>query len=241
VRGFECPNAGSCHWQSLMPICNVHTKISVCCPAGSIGLSFNDSAPDPVGTAFLLLGGFKSSVQLPITCKSETATLSGCVRSILFFSLGDHSRSLHITLVASRLPNLDRYAINSRCDCENPTRPGCARFLGHSHHSGSESRGISSRLLCPHVDSSPGIQLIVHFNKSLAPLAIFFLQMYLGAQSAAGVRMVSRMHYRHQHCRSNGNLKSIIGKDVVRCGGASRTRSIVAEAQGANTVAYLRI
>lgn len=100
---------------------------------------------------------------------------------------------------------------------------------------------ISSRLLCPHVDSSPGIRLIVHFNKSIAPLAIFFLQMYLGAQSAAGIRMVSRVHYRQQYCRSNGNLKSIIGRDVVRCGGTSRTRSIVAEAQGANTNAYLRI
>jgi hypothetical protein len=60
---------------------------------------------------------------------------------------------------------------------------------------------ISSRLLCPHVDSSPGIRLIVHFSKSVAPLAIFFLQMYLGAPSKAGIRMVSRMHYREQHCR----------------------------------------
>ena len=100
---------------------------------------------------------------------------------------------------------------------------------------------ISSRLLCPHVDSSPGVRLIVHFSKSVALLAIFFLQMYLGAPSEAGIRKVSRMHYREQHCRSNGNLKSIVGRDVVRCDGTSRTRSIVVEAQGANTIAYLRI
>src|SRR5271157_3029704 len=68
--------------------CKVHARISVWCPAGSIGLSSNDSAPDPVGTAFLLTGGFKSSVQPPTsllpTCKPKTATLSGCVRSICF-------------------------------------------------------------------------------------------------------------------------------------------------------------
>ena len=84
------------------------------------------------------------------------------------------------------------------------------------------------RLLCPHVDSTPGIRLILHLNKSRAPLAIFFLEMYLGAQSVAGIRMVSRMHYRQQYCRSNGNLKSTIEKGVIRCGGTSRARSIVA-------------
>jgi len=167
-------------------------------------------------------------------------TLGLCSKHLFFF-LGDHSRSLHITLVASRLPNLDRYAIGSRCNCEKPTRLGCARFGAQPPLRVRIQDEISSRLLCPHVDSSPGIRLIVHFSKSVTRLAIFFLQMYLGARSEAGIRMVSRMHYREQHCRSNGNLKSIIGRDVVSCGGTSRTRSIVAEAQGANTVAYLRI
>lgn len=174
MRGLECPNAGSCHGQSL----------------------------------------------------------SGCARSICF-SLWRPCRSLHITLVASQLPNLNRYAIGSRSDRGRPTR----RSSAITNLERLELYG----LLCPHADSSPGIRLIVHFNKSIGPLAIFFLQMYLGAQSAAGIRMVSRVHYRQQHCRSNGNLKSIIGRDVVRCGGTSRTRSIVAEAQGANTIAYLRI
>lgn len=44
--------------------------------------------------------------------------------------------------------------------------------------------------------STTGIWLIRHFNKSIAPLAIFFLEMYLSAQSEAGIRMVTRMHYR---------------------------------------------
>jgi hypothetical protein len=44
------------------PFLKVRTKISVWRPAGSIGLSSNDSAPDPVGTVFPLTGGFKSSV-----------------------------------------------------------------------------------------------------------------------------------------------------------------------------------
>ena len=61
--------------------CKVHTKISVWRPARSIGVSSNDSAPDPVRTTFLSTEGFKSSVQLPTsllpTCKPETASLSG--------------------------------------------------------------------------------------------------------------------------------------------------------------------
>src|SRR5271165_1437642 len=68
--------------------CKVHAKVSVWCPAGSIGLSSNDSAPDPAGTTFPLTGGFKSTVQLPTsllpTRKPETAT---CVRSICFSPL----------------------------------------------------------------------------------------------------------------------------------------------------------
>jgi hypothetical protein len=146
----------------------------------------------------------------------------------LFFSLGNHSRLLHSTLVASRLPNLDRYAIGSKCDCENARDLPAHDFFVQPPLGVRIQDEISSRLLCPHVDSTPGIRLIVNFKKSIAPLAIFFLEMYLGAQSEAGIRMVSRMHYRQQNCRSNGNLKSIIGKNVVRCGSTSRTRSIVA-------------
>ena len=138
VRRFQCPNAGSCHWQSLTPIRDVHTKISVWCPAGSIGLSSNDSAPDPVGTTFLLLGGFKSSVQLPTACKPEAATLSGCVRGICFSPLESHSRSLHITLVASQLPNWGGYESATGAIAMNP-RDLPQRDFGHSHHSGSES------------------------------------------------------------------------------------------------------
>src|SRR5271157_3663463 len=41
--------------------------------------------------------------------------------------------------------------------------------------------------------------LIRPFNKSTAPLANFFQEMYLSAQSEAGIRMVTRMHYRQQH------------------------------------------
>jgi hypothetical protein len=73
------------------PFLKVHGKISVWRPAGSIGLSSNESAPELVGTTFLLTRGFKSSIQLPTsllpTCKSQTATLSGCVGSICFSPL----------------------------------------------------------------------------------------------------------------------------------------------------------
>jgi hypothetical protein len=34
---------------------------------------------------------------------------------------------------------------------------------------------------CPHVDSTPGIRPILDFKKSIAPLAISFQEMYLGA------------------------------------------------------------
>jgi len=149
----------------------------------------------------------------------------------LFFSLGDHSRSLHITIVASRLPNLDRHAIGSRCDCENPRGLAARDFWARPPLRVRIQGEISSRLLCPHVDSSPGIRLIVHFSKSVAPLAIFFLQMYLGAPSEAGIRMVSRMHYREQHCRiqweleinyreGRGSLWRHQSHTIHRCGGA---------------------
>jgi hypothetical protein len=98
---------------------------------------------------------------------------------------------------------------------------------------------ISSRLLCPHVDSTPGIRLIVGFKKSMAPLAIFFLEMYLGAKSQQGIRMVSRMHYPQQHCRSNGEINHQEGR-----GSSWRHKSDTIhryEAQGANTIAFLRI
>jgi len=49
------------------------------------------------------------------------------------------------------------------------------------------------------VVSTTGIRLIRYFNKPTASLAIFFLEMYLSAQSKAGIRMVTRMHYRQQH------------------------------------------
>lgn len=44
------------------------------------------------------------------------------------FPRGDHGRSFHITLAASRLPNLDRYAIGSRCDPCRTLR--CIRLTG---------------------------------------------------------------------------------------------------------------
>lgn len=59
--------------------------------------------------------------------------------------------------------------------------------------------------------------------------------MYFSAQSEAGIRMVTRMHYRQQHYQSNGSLKSIIGKNVVRCGGLGRNTIHRREAQGAYT------
>lgn len=143
-------------------------------------------------------------------------TLGLCSKH-LSFSLGDHSRSLHITPVASRLPNLDRYASAVSAIAKDPNDLPARDFWAQPPLRARIQDEPSSRLLCPHVDSTPGIRLILDLKKSIAPLAIFFLERYLGVQSEAGIWMVSRMHYRQQHCRSNGNLKSIIGKGVVRC------------------------
>ena len=71
--------------------CKVHTRVSVLCPAASIGLSSNDSGPDPVGTTFLFTESLRSTVQLPTSllpfCKPEAATPSDSVRSICFSPL----------------------------------------------------------------------------------------------------------------------------------------------------------
>ncbi len=149
--------------------CNVHTKISVWCPAESIGLSSNDSAPDPVGTTFLLLGGFKSSVQLPTACKPEAATLSGCVRSICFSPL--ETIVGRFTSLLSQVGCQIWIGMQSAVGAiaKNPRGLPARDFWAQPPLGVRIQDEISSRLLCPHVDSPPGIRLILHFNKSIAP------------------------------------------------------------------------